>query len=254
MSRQSIQEEVKTRIAKGLNFGIEAVEEVLAPGAPVYNDFVLLKSKYNDLMYVSSMNTLPYEQLEVGMDRLRTALLRLVERLDDESLQKEDIETDLKIKALPTRRANFFQLLDIHFRNLDAIQYVEVFDREEQREIGREAIYLHYNMHRRSLRNKEEVHAPNGEEVLRSYFRDYFSNETGKLEVYFKNIRHLLAYTLSSEVEREFFLNTLRSLFSKFELATIYYYVLSGIDPEFNDLVRDSKLLDEPGYQGILIK
>jgi hypothetical protein len=254
MNKSKIQEEVKIRIAKGLNFGFEAVEDVLAPSAPIYNDFILLKSKYNDLMYISSMNTMPYEQIEIGMDRLRTALLQLVDRLDDDSLEKEDLQADLKIQALPTRRTNFFKLLDIHFKNLDAIQYVELSDRQESRECGREAVYLHYNLHRRSLRNREDVKGPEGEAVLRSYFYDYFRSETGKLEVYFKNIKHMLAYALSSEIERRFFLDTLGSLFSKFELATMYYYVLSEIDPEFNELVRESKLLERESYKGILIK
>ncbi|MCB0632776.1 MAG: putative phage abortive infection protein [Saprospiraceae bacterium] len=254
MSNSRIQEEVKSRIAKGLNFGIEAVEDVLAPNAPIYNDFILLKSKYNDLMYISTMNTMPYDQIEIGMDRLRTALLQLVDRLDESSLEKDDIQADLKVQALPTRRTNFFKLLDIHFKNLDAIQYVEVSDRQESRESGREAIYLHYNLHRRSLRNRDDVKAPDGQNVLQSYFYDYFHNETGKLEVYFKNIKHMLAYTLSSEIERRFFLDTLRSLFSKFELATIYYYVLSEIDLEFNAMVEESKLLAEGSYRDVLIR
>ena len=67
MSKATIQSDLKNRIAKGLNFGIEAVEEVLDPTSSIYNDFVLLQSKYNDLMYISSMNTLPYEQIEIGM-------------------------------------------------------------------------------------------------------------------------------------------------------------------------------------------
>lgn len=254
MSKATIQSDLKNRIAKGLNFGIEAVEEVLDPTSSIYNDFVLLQSKYNDLMYISSMNTLPYEQIEIGMDRLRSTLLALVGRLDEDSLQKEEVNTNLKMQALPARRANFFQLLDIHFKNLDAIQYVEIFDKKETREVGRQAIFQFYNMHRRSFRSREEVQGAEGWAILQAYFYDHFFNETGRFEVYFKNIKHLLSYTLSSEVERQFFLDTVSSLFSKFELATIFYYVLSEIDPEFNELVKLSQLIDKSVDNILIVK
>jgi len=253
MSNNKIIGELKSRIAKGLNFGIESVEEVIDPSSAIFNDFVLLKSKYNDLMYLSSMNTMPYEQIEIGMDRLRTSLLAIVDRLDTDSLQKEEVNPNLKIQALPARRTNFFKLLDIHFKNLEAIRYVEVFHDEENREYGREAIFLHYSLHRRAMIKKEGVQGPEGRAILQKYFYDYFSNETGKMEVYFKNIKHLLAYTLSSEIERQFFLETLNSLFSKFELATLFYYVLSNVDPDFGKLVKESGLLENDCYKDFLI-
>lgn len=253
MNNANIQTDLKNRIAKGLNFGIEAVEEVLSSSSPLYNDFVLLKSKYNDLMYMSSLNTLPYEQIEIGTDRLRNTLLAIIDRLDDDSIEKENIDPDLKVQALPTRRTNFFKLLDIHFKNLEAIEYVEIFDKQESREVGRDAIFQFYNMHRRSLLHKEELQGPEGLAILQTYFLNYFQNETGKLEVYFKNIKHLLAYTLASEIERQFFLDTIRSLFSKFELGTIHYYVLSNIDPAFNQLVEESGLLEDENFKTILL-
>lgn len=253
MSKITVQADLKSRVAKGLNFGIEAVEEVLSANAVIYNDFVLLKSKYNDLMYLSSLNTLPYEQIEVGMDRLRNTLLALIDRMDDSSIEKEDIDPNLKVQALPARRTNFFKLLDIHFKNLEAIEYKEVFEREESIEVGREAIFNFYNMHRRTLIHRKEIQGPNGRAILQDYFHDYFKNETGELEVYFKNIKHMLAYALSSEIERQFFLDTLRSLFSKFELATIHYFVLSRIDQAFNTLVQESNLLQDENYRNFLI-
>lgn len=253
MSKANIQADLKNRIAKGLNFGIEAVDEVLAPESAIYNDFVLLKSKYNDLMYLSSINTMPYEQIEIGLDRLRNNLLAIIDRMDENSFEKEDIDTNLNIQALPARRTNFFKLLDIHFKNLEAIEYVEVFDRQERREKGREAIFMYYNLHRRSLKHREDIEGAEGGKILSTYFLEYFQNETGEFEVYFKNIKHLLSYALASDVEQQFFLDTVRSLFSKFELGTIFYYALSGIDPEFNALLKRSKLLEEKGYQSILI-
>ena len=54
MDLDNVKEELKSRIAKGLNFGVEAVEEVLQSDSDLYNPFILLKSKYNDLLYKSS--------------------------------------------------------------------------------------------------------------------------------------------------------------------------------------------------------
>ena len=127
MDIKEIKATLKSRIAKGLNFGIEAMEEILDPASGIYDDYILLQSKYNDLMYISTMNTLPYEQIEIGLDRLRSNLLGLVSRLDAGSLKKQQVDAGMKVQALPTRRTNFFKLLDIHFRNLDGIQYVEIY-------------------------------------------------------------------------------------------------------------------------------
>ncbi len=144
MELNNIRAELKSRVAKGLNFGIEAMEDVLEPSSALFDDFILLKSKYNDLMYLSSINTMPEGK----------------------------------------------------------------------------------------------------EEKIMAFLKDYFGNETGTMEVYFKNIKHLMAYAMESEIEQGFFLNTLKSLFSRYELAMIFYYSLTGIDPEFRALVRDSRLID----------
>ena len=50
-----IKKELKGRVAKGLNFGVEAVDEVLQADSELYNQFILLKSQYNDLMYLSTI-------------------------------------------------------------------------------------------------------------------------------------------------------------------------------------------------------
>jgi hypothetical protein len=245
MELQKIQTELKARVAKGLNFGIEGLEDVLDPASGSYNDFILLKSKYNDLMYISSMNTLPYEQIEIGMDRLRGNALILIDKLEEDELKGKSVKSDLKVQALPTRRTNFFKLLDIHFQNLAAVRYMETFGENEDLYEGREAIFKWYQLHRRGLRNKATRKDGAGVSEVRQYFSDYFRNEAGLLEVYFKNIKHLIAYALESEIEQAFFLDTLQSLFSRYEIAMIFYYVLSDIDPVFSDLARKSHLLEE---------
>lgn len=254
MDLKNIQSELKSRVAKGLNFGVEAVEEVLEPSSELYNEYVLLKSKYNDLMYVSSLNTLPYEQIEIGLNRLRSHVLAIIEKLEPSDLKKQDVDSDLKIMALPTRRTNFFKLLDIHFNNLEAIRFIEIDEDKETIMSGREAIFNIYQMNRRRFKNREDVQTEAGLQILKSHFYELFSNETGMLEVYFKNIKHLLSYTLESEVERQFFLDTVKSLFSRFELALIFYYAICGVDPEFEGLVKKSRLIDGVDGDTLIVK
>lgn len=244
MDLKLLKTDLKERIAKGLNFGMEALEDVIEPSSDIYNDYILLKSKYNDLMYISSMNTLPYEQIEIGMDRLRSNLLNLIDKLAEEGLKKGQVDTDLKVQALPTRRTNFFKLLDIHFINLQSISFVQIYNTEEQRTIGREALVMYYQSHERRAARPDKGANKDFLERVTKQFYDFYKNETGMFEVYFKNIRHLLSYTLESEIEQQFFLDTLKSLFSRYEMALIFYYALCEIDPAFTSLVIKSKLLD----------
>lgn len=258
MDLKQLQADLKSRIAKGLNFGMEGLEDVIDPSADTYNEYILLKSKYNDLMYVSSMNTLPYEQIEIGMDRLRANLMGLIDRLGESSLKKDQVDPELKVHALPTRRTNFFKLLDIHFLNLEAVSFVQIYSNEEKRNIGREALVMYYQAHQRRAARPEqeqtgkELSEKEFSEKVKTQFFEFYKNETGMLEVYFKNIRHLLAYSLESEVEQQFFLDTLRSLFSRYEMALIFYYAFCGIDPLFTELVKKGKLLDD-SFLDILI-
>ncbi|MCB0519310.1 MAG: hypothetical protein H6577_07680 [Lewinellaceae bacterium] len=245
MELNNIKSDLKQRIAQGLNFGIEAAEDVIDPEADIYNDFILLKSKYNDLMYLSTLNTLPYEQIEIGQDRLRNSLIGLIDRLGPSSLKKQEVNTDLKVQALPTRRTNFFKLLDIHFQNLEAIAHTESWsDGNVEKTTGRAAIFKIYQMVRRQCKSFEALAVEESWAKTEEFFNQFFGYDDGILEVYFKNIRHMMAYIMESEIERQFFLNTLRSLFSKFELWLIFHYALSGMDAEFKELVIKSSLVD----------
>lgn len=245
-----IKSTLKERVAKGLNFGIESLEEVLSSSDAQFNDFILLKSKYSDLMHISSINTLPYDQIEIGLDRLRNKLLLIIDQLDHASLKKQQVEADLKVQDLSTRRTNFFKLVDIHFQNLEAIKYVETFYSESYREkvkIGREAIFEWFRMDMRSLRSEEDV------EKVKQHFHEKFTNDIGLFEVYFKNIKHLLAYIQQNEVNQLFFLDTFKSLLSKYELAYIFYYAICDIDPQFKALVKKCQLID-PDLETVLIQ
>lgn len=252
MQLKEIKSKLKDHVAKGLNFGIESVDELINESSPLYNDYILLKSQYNDLMHLSSINTLPYEQIEIGLNRLRKNLLGIIDKLESGHLQKEELNTSLKIQALPTRRTNFFKLLDIHFKNLQDIHVDEIIGDQTNRIIGREAVFYMSRMFRNRFSKREEAKGKAGVEFLQKEFYDYFKYENGMWEIYFKNIKHLIHYTLDSEIEQSFFLHTLKSLFSRYELVMCFYYTLSAIDPEMNKLVLSAQLID-PSVRDFLI-
>ncbi len=254
MELGTVKDELKSRVAKGLNFGVEAVEEVLQSGSDLYNQFILLKSKYNDLLYMSSLNTLSYEQLSLGLDRLRNHLIQIIDQMEAQHLGKETVEQSFNISALPTRRANFFKLLDIHYLNLNAISFVEHIGSDiTNRQAGRKAVFELLQGHRRRFRNREDIVGEQGTLIIKEHFSSWFQNETTGLEVYLKNIKHMLEYALASEIEQEFFLATLRSLFSRFEQGFIFYYAFSDLDPAFSELVIQGKIVDE-GVKTLLIR
>ncbi len=246
MDNSKIKKELKSRVAKGLNFGVEAVEEVLQTESDLYNQFILLKSKYNDLMYMSSLNTLAYEQVALGLDRLRNHLIHIIDQMEDKHLGKTSVEQNLNISALPTRRANFFKLLDIHYLNLESIHYAEYIGAEiSNRQQGRKAMFELLQGHRRRLNNSKELDTTAWALKLKEHFAEWFKNEIVGIEVYVKNIKHMLQYALASEVEQEFFLATLRSLFSRYEQAFLFYYAFSEIDPQFSSLLRKGQVIDD---------
>ena len=253
MEAKDLRKDLKERVARGLHFGIEAMEESLDSGSSLYNDFVLLKSKYNDLMYVSTQNTLPYEQMEIGLNKLRAHLLQLIDRLDDQAFADKAISSNLRLQDLPNRRTNLFKLLDIHFRNLEAIRWNVEYD-ENSREMysGREAIARNYWARKYNFPRVGKPNDPDKPEDVRTYFHNFFEADKGVFEVYFNNIRHMLEYTLESEVEQVFFLNIIRSLLSRHERVMALYYALCGLDPAFAAVLRKSELLD-PSIRELLI-
>lgn len=254
MDITTIKKELKGRVAKGLNFGVEAVDEVLQTDSELYNQFILLKSKYNDLMYLATINTLPYDQITLGLNQLRNHLLSIIDQLEESDLEKQEVAQSYNINDLPTRRANFFKLLDIHYLNLRAITFVEITGTNEQEIFeSREAIFKFYQNHRRQFRNREDLAGEEGTTIIKNHFKEWFGNEIGILEVYFKNIKHLLRYALANEVEQSFFLATLQSLFSRFEQTLLFYYAYCGMDETFTTLVKQGGLVDD-SIRPILIR
>ena len=241
-----VKSELKERISKGLNYGLEAVEKVLNPETELFNQFILIKSKYNDLMFFSSTNTLPYDELEVGFDKLRRNLILLINELNPSDLKESKVEPAIKNKALPYRRENFFRLLDIHFRNLESIYYEEqtynsVSQKyEKDRCNGREAIFQRY---RQLVRNYKGKDADNLE-TIKKVFGEFFIHEIGVVEVYLKHIKHMADYIQEAEIDQDFFFNTLVASFSKYELVLLFYYTVCDIDSEFKQFAKGANLFN----------
>lgn len=241
-----IKSELKLRITRGLNFGIEAVEKVLHPDSRIFNRYILIKSKYNDLMQYSATNTLPYDELEVGFDKLRSSLIQLIHDLSPEDIKADEEAPELQNKALPYRRENFFRLLDIHYRNLDAIYYEEqIYNSQagrydKDRYHGRDAIFQRYQQLGRTYRGKDHDNL----DTIKKVFGEFFQHEIGVFEVYFKHIKHMGQYIKGAEVDQRFFYDTLIASLSRFELAMLFYFVISDLDPEVRAFAIESQVFN----------
>ena len=241
-----IQSELKERVSKGLNYGLEAVEKVLSPKSKIFNQFILIKSKYNDLMHFSSINVLPYDELEVGFDKLRSNLIRLIDNIQEVDVEEDGIQPEIQNKALPYRRENFFRLLDIHFKNLEGIYYEEqIFNPKDQkyekdRWEGREAVFNWYSHLRRRFSSQDKV----DQEGIQAIFGDFFTHEIGSFDVYFKHIKHMANYIQAAEIDQQFFFDTLIASLSRYELAMLFYYTIADIDPDFRAFATISNVFN----------
>ncbi len=157
------------------------------------------------------------------------------------------MEPVIQNKALPYRRENFFRLLDIHFRNLEAICYEEqVFNPQtkkydKERWQGREAVYQRYALLTRYYKGKGQDNL----ETIKAVFGDFFLHEVGIYEVYLNHIKHMANYIQEAEIDQYFFLNTLLAVLSRYELAMLFYYTISDIDPAFREFAAQSSVFGE---------
>ena len=53
----------------------------------------------------------------------------------------------------------------------------------------------------------------------------------------------MIRYATNSEIDQSFFLDTLSTIFSRYELVMLFYYSLSDIDPEVKSLIKKSGLI-----------
>ena len=61
---------LKERLALGLNYGLQSIEETLINTSALKNEIVTYKSQYNDLNKIASQGILGYEQVEIGYNKI----------------------------------------------------------------------------------------------------------------------------------------------------------------------------------------
>ncbi len=234
-----IQKELKDRMALGLNYGIQAIEELISSDSIHANEVINYKSQYNDLSRLASQNVLDYAQIEMGFNKIRIGLLSLIDGLKLEDLKDQQNLPDVQNRDLQYRKSNFFQLLDIHLNNLQQVTvelaYSSGSNREDEIKRGHDAfayIYDHYFKYR----VKDQKLDVSGEAVI-AYAHSFFEKYT-KLEVYMKTVRFILEYILEDKVEQHFFTGVFKSIVSTPELALIFYFAISDYHPGLKEPIN----------------
>ena len=253
MELSTIQLKLKERLALGLNYGLQSIEDTLVPTSLLKNEIVTYKSQYNDLNRIASQGILGYEQVEIGYNKIRQGLLEIIDKLAENDLENREKLPELQNRELQNRKENFFELLKIHTNNLESIEvaltsYGEQLNKDIRK--GREAIrFLYheifkYNYHQPGYGKEKPAVIP--------YTRSFFTEKYPRMEVYMKTLGFILKYVQDEEVEQGFFLGVVKSILSSSEQLMLFYYAISGIEPGCGSLLISSGLLDENISQNLL--
>jgi hypothetical protein len=246
MDLSFIKKELKERMALGLNYGIQAVEEIIAAESIHANEIVNYKSQYNDLNRIASQNILDYAQIEMGLNKIRMGLLDLIDRLEVEDLTDQQELPEVQNRDLQYRKNNFFQLLDIHFANLEQVKLEITYSAGPTKEIevktGREAMdYIYDHYVRFPVKDRKlDVSGQAGIDYIRNFFKKYT-----KLEVYMKTVGFIIDYIREDPVEQHFFKGVFKSILSTPEVALIFYCAAADVIPGFKKTITESGLIDD---------
>ncbi len=250
-----IKKELKERLALGLNYGIQAIEELISPDSIHANEVVNYKSQFNDLSRLASQNVLDYAQIEMGFNKIRMGLLVLIDRLGAEDLQDRKGLPEVQNRDLQYRKSNFFQLLDIHLNNLQQITveltYSSGSEREDEIKRGRDAFAYIYEQYFK-FRVRDQRLEVSGKAVI-PYARTFFEKFT-KLEVYMKTVRFILDYILEDKVEQHFFMGVFKSILSTPELTLIFYFAISDLYPGFKESINKLSFIGEELQNALMEK
>ena len=248
MNLTDTQKLIKKRIALGLNHGIKSMEEVLHDDSVLQNEFVNYKSQYNDLKNLMTQNLMAYEQIELGLNKIRLGLLRLTDQLSESDLMEKVSVPSLRNTEMQYRKNNFFKLLEIHFENLEAINFKLASSYSDTRTIdlkeGRDAVNFIYREVFRYEFLQPSFDTKFADDIVKFSDHFFFKRYTS-FEVYMKTLKLILNYIMEEEMEQDFYLKTLESVLSSAELHAIFYYSLSGRDPELTEILIESKLITD---------
>jgi hypothetical protein len=143
--------------------------------------------------------------------------------------------------------------MQIHQQNLGNISFWEIYNDDRRSWHGHQAIFETYQSCRRNFKRNIEDRDPNSLDAVRFFFQDFFQSGDGTFEVYLKNVKQLMQYVVESPVEQAFFQNTLFAALSKYELAFLFYFSLSGLDADFYRLLQECDFIT-PTLHTILIE
>ena len=107
-----------------IKIAAERMSENNKDNSVLKNEIVTFKSQYNDLNRIASQGILGYEQIEIGYNKIRQSLLGLIDRMEDVDVGNKTDLPQVQNNELQNRKENFFELLKIHFNNLEGVQAV----------------------------------------------------------------------------------------------------------------------------------
>jgi len=243
MEFENIKQQLKERIALGLNYGFQSLESSLVKDSLFSNELMGLKGQFNDLNRIANQGLLAYEQVEIGFNKIRLALLEIIDKLSPSDVSIVDEVPKPYNNELQVRKQNFFQLLNIHFENLEnfTLEIIIGHERKVQRS-GRMGVtelyteFFAYNF-------KEETQKNGGQPIdVEAFCSEFFKYPRPQLEVYMKTVQFILRYILDEELDQDFFLGIFRSVLSRKELSFIFYYSLSGQLVDFRETLQGAGL------------
>lgn len=250
MDIQEIRLKIKKRFAIKFEYGIDAIEEILNTNSSKYNDFTFLKGRLNRMKEYINNNTLDFEKIDTGENKIYVTFLNLVDSLELKDLKKQDIKDGIVDKTLANRRVNYFKLIEIYMQILNSLSFAfdEANDKiyNEQKVYGREAIYqIYHNMSSRYLLEGYSEYNSHKENLIGYLYEILYKKEKGLMEVYLKNIKNIIGYINEDEVDKIFFINTFKSLLSRFELAVLFYFSLLKENSDLKRLLIDNEIINK---------
>jgi hypothetical protein len=249
MDQKIFKHELKKRITLGLNYGLQSVEEVLTGDSLLMNEFISFKSQYNDLNRLASQNTLAYSEVERGFNKIRMGLIDIIDRMSEKDIIQKETLPELKNTELQFRKNNFFQLLDIHYSNLGNVTLTMQYSYNDQQEKDQykgidaiQKIYIEFFAY--GFKDQRNF-GSEGAKDIQAYSLDFFDNQFPRLDPYLKTVKFILKYIMEEKMEQSFFLGIFRSVISTYELLLIFYFAISGLDPELGKMLVEGKFFDE---------
>ncbi len=255
MDQKAFKNELKQRITLGLNYGLQSVEEVLNDDSLLMNEFISFKSQYNDLNRLASQNMLPYAEVERGFNKIRMGLIDIIDRMEKGDTIQEETLPELKNTEVQFRKNNFFELLNIHYSNLANVTLTMNYTYSDQKEKshynGIEAMqkifveYFAYGFNDQRTYNNEV-------KDIQTFAFDFYDNQFPRLDPYIKTVKFILEYILEEKIEQSFFLGIFKSVLSTYELLLIFYYAISGLDPEFGQWLQKGNFFNDRFKQKLI--